>query len=213
MKKPSMSNRSVNRAPKPSRSREKRAALADGLRQPSGGSAKPRNKSKPLPLYREPALGASERSEPTCTACGLCCSYVAIEVDAPSTVKRATQLLWYVYHRGVSLYVNEDEWMVQFDSTCQYLQPDYRCGIYDTRPHICREFNEQDCEINTGDDGHTFYAAGEFLEYLQRTRPRVHSLIQKSFSPPVEMARTRVEPFEKRSAAVRSRRAALGIIT
>jgi Fe-S-cluster containining protein len=164
-----------------------------------------------LPMYREARGKSSARSEPSCTACGLCCSYVAVEVDTPATVKQATQLLWYVYHEGVSLYVNEDEWMVQFDTTCIHLQPDYRCGVYETRPHICREFSEQDCEINTGDDGKTFYTATEFLAHLKDTRPRIYNFVSKRFAPPTEPARTRLAPFEHRFQAVLSRRKALGI--
>ncbi|HET8940095.1 MAG TPA: YkgJ family cysteine cluster protein [Polyangiales bacterium] len=163
-----------------------------------------------LPLYTETKTAAKPK-EPSCTSCGLCCSYVAIEVDTPKTVKQATQLLWYVYHEGVSLYVNDDDWMVQFDTTCIHLQPDYRCGVYETRPHICREFSEQDCEINTGDDGRTFYTASEFLEHLAQTRPRVHAVVKKSFSPPAEGPRTRLTPFEHRFRAVMSRRSALGV--
>jgi uncharacterized protein len=170
-----------------------------------------------LPLYSE-ALGGhgkpDQHAKPkaaTCTSCGLCCSYVAIEIDTPKTVKQATMMLWYVYHEGISLYVNDDDWMVQFDTTCIHLQPDYRCGVYETRPHICREFSEQDCEVNTGDDGRTFYTAGEFLEYLAQTRPRVHAVVKKSFSPPDEAPRTRLTPFEHRFQAAMSRRSALGI--
>ena len=164
-----------------------------------------------LPVYRESKKGSTRPKAASCTACGLCCSYVAVEVDTPTTVKQATQLLWYVYHEGVSLYVNDDEWMVQFDTTCIHLQPDYRCGVYDTRPHICREFSEQDCEVNTGDDGKTFYTATEFLAHLEQTRPRIHKFVHKSFAPPVEPARTRLAPFEHRFQAVLSRRKALGI--
>jgi Fe-S-cluster containining protein len=179
-------------------------------REPAHKHARVAEDKHHLPVYRE-GKQRSAQSAPSCTACGLCCSYVAVEVDAPATVKQATQLLWYVYHEGVSLYVNEDEWMVQFDTTCIHLQPDYRCGVYDTRPHICREFSEQDCEINTGDDGKTFYTATEFLAYLAETRPRVHKIVQKSFAPPQEPARTRLAPFEHRFQAVLSRRKALGI--
>lgn len=137
---------------------------------------------------------------------------MAIEVDTPKTVKQATMMLWYVYHEGVSLYVNDDDWMVQFDTTCIHLQPDYRCGVYETRPHICREFSEHDCEVNTGDDGKTFYTAGEFLEHLAQTRPRIYAVVKKSFAPPTEGPRTRLAPFEHRFQAVMSRRAALGIV-
>jgi len=209
--KPTASNGPVRRAPKPGRRR------ARDVRDVSSGTPLPaRHKRKSatrLPLYSEAEVGGAAAAAPaaSCTACGLCCSYVAIEVDAPSTVKRATQLLWYLYHGGVSLYVNEDEWMVQFEANCRYLQPDYRCGIYATRPHICREFSEQECEVNTGDDGQTFYTAAEFLLHLKQHRPRVHSLVQKGFAPPDEPVRTVQTPFERRMGAVRARRAALGV--
>jgi Fe-S-cluster containining protein len=131
-----------------------------------------------------PAPRASSKFD--CSHCGLCCTYLAIEIDGPTTVKRATELLWYLYHEDVSIYVNEDDWMVQFETRCRYLTVDRKCGIYATRPHICREFSEQECEVNTGDDGHTFYNATQFMEHLKQTRPRVWTLVNRSFAPPPE---------------------------
>jgi Fe-S-cluster containining protein len=200
----------------PLKQREKPTAPREQREKPTAllKSRDKTTRTKRLPLYREAHeqdADAAPRAAASCTACGLCCSYVAIEVDQPTTAKRATQLLWYIYHGGVSLYVNEDEWMVQFETTCQYLQPDHRCGIYDTRPHICREFSAQDCEVNTGDDGLTFYTAAQFLAHLKQTRPRVHALIEKSFAPPPAGERTERSPFEQRFSAVLARRAALGI--
>jgi len=184
------------------------ARPASGTASKSHRKAGAVQRGSSLPMYREPKRS---RSKASCTACGLCCSYVAIEIDSPASVKQATQLLWYVYHEGVSLYDNDDEWMVQFDTTCIHLQPDYRCGIYETRPHICREFSEQDCEVNTGDDGRTFYNATEFLDHLRTTRPRIYARVMKGFAPPVEPQRTRLAPFEHRFQAVVSRRKALGV--
>src|SRR4051812_40634852 len=137
-----------------------------------GVSGKPARSAKmQLPILNA-NLKPSERFG--CEQCGLCCTYVAIEVDGPTSVKRATELLWYLYHQGVSLYVNDDSWMVQFETTCRYLTADRRCGVYATRPHICREFSEKECEVNTGDDGQTFYDATSFVEYLKGARPRVY---------------------------------------
>jgi Fe-S-cluster containining protein len=198
----------------PSRRRDKPPARTEAL-APRAKPGRDSTRGNRLPLYtesRQPSdVAAAPRSAANCTACGLCCTYVAIEVDQPTTVKRATQLLWYIYHGGVSLYVNEDEWMVQFETTCQYLQPDYRCGIYHTRPHICREFSEQDCEVNTGDDGLTFYTATQFMAHLQQTRPRVHAMVAKGFAPPADPAHRELSPFEQRFNAVRARRAVLGV--
>lgn len=188
-----------------SRSKTPNGARARDDKAPSKGKLH-------LPVFGEASAPKPRgKSEPSCTACGLCCSYVAVEIDAPATVKQATQLLWYVYHEGVSLYVNDDEWMVQFETTCIHLQPDYRCGVYHTRPHICREFSEQDCEVNTGDDGKTFYTATEFMAHLKETRPRIYSFVAKNFAPPVEPTRTRLAPFEHRFQAVLSRRKSLGL--
>lgn len=161
-----------------------------------------------LPVVSAPAV--QHKPKFGCAECGLCCTYLAIEIDGPTTVKRATELLWYLYHEDVSLYVNDDEWMVQFETRCRYLTEDRRCGIYATRPHICREFSEQECEINTGDDGHTFYTAAAFMKYLKETRPRVHRLVNKGFAPPEEPKRG-LHPFERRQRDVYVRRAAAGL--
>jgi len=181
------------------------------LRSRRAGNAGNGKSATALKAQAEAAPTGRAKPKATCTACGLCCSYVAIEIDAPTTIKRATQLLWYVYHEGVSLYANGDDWMVQFDSTCIHLQPDYRCGIYATRPHICREFSEKGCEVNSGDDGLTFYTAQEFLTHLKRFRPRIHATVLKGFAPPDAPPRTQPTPFEQRFQAVVSRRQALGI--
>jgi Fe-S-cluster containining protein len=141
-----------------------------------------------------------------CAQCGLCCTYLAIEIDGPTTVKRATELLWYLYHEHVSIYLNDDSWMVQFETTCRYLTADRRCGVYATRPHICREFSEQDCEVNTGDDGQTFYTVTAFMEYLKQAKPRVYALVMKGYAPPEEAKRS-LHPFERRLRDVYVRRA------
>lgn len=175
-----------------------------------GGRKKAAKKAAPvraklqLPVLNAGNLHASPKFG--CAECGLCCTYVAIEVDGPSTAKRATELLWYLYHQEVSLYVNDDDWMVQFETTCRFLTADRRCGVYATRPHICREFSDQDCEINTGDDGHTFYTPAAFMDYLKQTRPRVHAHVMKGYAPPEERNRG-LHPFERRQQDVYVRRA------
>jgi Fe-S-cluster containining protein len=169
-----------------------------------------RSKSQPAKLQL-PILNANLNLKPSerfgCAQCGLCCTYVAIEVDGPTTVKRATELLWYLYHQGVSLYLNDDDWMVQFETTCRYLTADRRCGVYATRPHICREFSEKECEVNTGDDGQTFYDATSFVAYLKQARPRVYALVMKDYAPPVDEKRE-AHPFQARLSDVYARRTA-----
>jgi Fe-S-cluster containining protein len=128
------------------------------------------------------------RSVP-CTSCGLCCTYVTLDVDAPTTVRQATTLLWYLYHPGISLYVDEGAWMVQLDSRCTFLGPDRRCTIYEQRPPICREFEADSCEVNADELGTAFYEPEPYLAYLAANHKRIHALLRKRFVPPVEALR------------------------
>lgn len=135
--------------------------------------------SRPIPL---PVL-APPRPLVECTACAKCCTYVGIEVDGPDRLKDATQLLWYLYHPGVSLYHDgQGEWTVIFETRCRHLQPDLRCGIYERRPHICREFDNRSCDVNSP-GGQDFKAPEELLAWLARERPRLYRLLAKRFLP------------------------------
>jgi Fe-S-cluster containining protein len=116
----------------------------------------------------------------------MCCSYVTVEIDGPDDLDSATQILWHLYHEGVSIYVDDDEWLVQFETRCQHLRDDFKCGIYEQRPPICRNFDERSCEINAAEVGVTFYTAAEYLSYLALHHKRVHGLIAKRYLPKAE---------------------------
>ncbi|HKU40059.1 MAG TPA: YkgJ family cysteine cluster protein [Polyangiales bacterium] len=188
------------------RTKAKPSSKHPSRRTAPGSTHKP-NKPNQAKLHLPLVRSAPQTTQFGCAECGLCCTYLAIEIDGPTSVKRATELLWYLYHEHVSLYVNDDDWMVQFETTCRFLTPERRCGIYATRPHICREFSEQECEVNTGDgDGLTFYTPAAFMAHLKQTRPRVHALVMKGFAPPEEPKRG-LHPFERRLRDVHVRRA------
>jgi Fe-S-cluster containining protein len=38
-------------------------------------------------------------------------------------------------------------------TVCQHLQSDNRCGIYATRPQVCRDYSTENCEF---EDEHTY---------------------------------------------------------
>jgi uncharacterized protein len=161
---------------------------------------------------RLPVIGAASAQIP-CLSCSLCCHYVAVEIDGPETVRGATEMLWYLYHPGVSVYVDEGEWMVQFETRCQHLLPDKRCGIYETRPPICRQYDEVGCEVNADEVGLSLYTTREFLAYLAQHHKRIHTIIKKRYMPSeasldgrVNM-RSKLEPFRPRYEAMRARRA------
>ncbi len=182
-------------------------------KRPSNGRTK-RSLSKPKtarerakPSARKLPVLANGRTQVPCLQCALCCSYVAVEIDPPSTLRGANEILWYLYHQGVSVYADGESWMVQMDTRCRHLQADNRCGIYEHRPLICREFDETGCEVNAEEVGTTFYDVDAFMTYLQRHHKRIFGLVRKRYLPPPTVAAAAKTP--SRRSAFRPRLEAL----
>jgi len=120
-----------------------------------------------------------------CRVCAQCCTYVAVEIDQPSTLRNASTILWFLYHDKVSVVMErKDRWAVQFDTRCKHLGDDLLCAIYPWRPQVCREYDNRDCEVNGRGNGRTFRAPAEFLDYLRRERPRIYRLLERRFLAP-----------------------------
>ncbi len=120
-----------------------------------------------------------------CLECGKCCTYVAVGINAPTTPRTATDILWYLYHQGVSVYRDHDgEWAVMFDARCRHLQDDLLCAVYADRPHICRAFDNTGCEVNAPGGMTVYRQPAEFLEYLKEKRPKVYEGVAKKYLPP-----------------------------
>jgi Fe-S-cluster containining protein len=197
-------------APNSNSRRAGRTALPRGA---AGGDGKlARTPAKKSPAKRRLPVLKPQRTAVPCLTCGLCCTYIAVGIDGPNNAKAATEILWHLYHHGVSIYRDGDnEWMVQFESRCRHLRDDNKCAIYDKRPHICREYSEVSCEVNAEDTGLTFYAPDEFLESLALKHKRIYRAIQQSHVPAAELlgragkSARRHEPFEARFARLRAR--------
>jgi uncharacterized protein len=152
----------------------------------------------PIPL---PVLQAKQPLVP-CTQCARCCRYVGVGINAPTTPRLATDVLWYLYHEQVSIYRDEQgEWSVMFETRCRKLRDDLLCGVYEARPHICRSFDNTTCDVNApGARALTFNEPAEFLEWLRAKRPRVYAKLEGRFTP------ERFQPATKPNTA-RARRA------
>jgi Fe-S-cluster containining protein len=180
----------------------------------SARSSSPPKRSQPAQrkqAARSLPVLASERTQLPCLSCALCCSYIAIAIDEPSTLRAAGEILWYLYHDDVSVYVEDGDFMVQFETRCGHLQDDNRCGIYEHRPPLCREFEAVSCEVNAEEVGTTFYSADDFLAYLAVHHKRIHALLCKRYLPPrtaADVARdagARLPVSALRLAALRAR--------
>ena len=65
---------------------------------------------------------------------------------APSKRKDYEYIRWYLLHGRVSIFTEDDDWYLMVHNDCEHLLPDNRCGGYDTRPRICRDYSTKNCE-------------------------------------------------------------------
>ncbi len=88
--------------------------------------------------------------ENKCSFChnSKCCTYVTQQIDTPRTKSEFDFLLWQLSHQNVQAYKDEDGWFLMFNTPCQHLLPDGGCGIYETRPQICRDYDNDYCEYD-----------------------------------------------------------------
>jgi Fe-S-cluster containining protein len=127
--------------------------------------------------------GMEKQSDHPCFECVQCCTYVAIEIDTPTTMKEYDYIVWYLYHENVSVFVDwEGSWFIKFDARCQPLNSQGLCDSYSTRPIICREFDWRDCENRLKDepaDKWLFETSDQFLRWFQKKRPKTFRRYQK----------------------------------
>ena len=86
-----------------------------------------------------------------CEHCtGHCCKYVGLPLETPETARDFDDMRWYLMHEGVTIFVEDGEWYVQFASRCRNLLPDTLCAVYETRPAICRGYKAGECDYIGG---------------------------------------------------------------
>ncbi|MCH7527496.1 MAG: YkgJ family cysteine cluster protein [Planctomycetes bacterium] len=100
-----------------------------------------------------------------CTA--ECCRYIALPIDKPTTKRDFDDIRWYLMHEGIIIFVEDGDWYVQFRTRCKHLQADFRCGIYEKRPAICREYKADGCDYVGGDYGykHVFTESEQIVAF------------------------------------------------
>ena len=103
-----------------------------------------------------------------CEHCsGLCCRYIALPIDEPDCKDEFDDVRWYLLHGGVSVFVEDGDWYLNIETECRHLQPDNRCGIYETRPQVCRDYSTETCEYHAGEYGYDrhFLTPEDLAEY------------------------------------------------
>jgi Fe-S-cluster containining protein len=105
-----------------------------------------------------------------CSACkGNCCRYVITEIDKPESLEDFEEIKWFVAHKNVNVFVDEDgTWNLEFLTPCEFLGEDNLCKIYEKRPEICREFSVDECpHHNEYAEKHTFNCLKDVEDYIE----------------------------------------------
>jgi len=132
---------------------------------------------------RREDLGPDENLCEHCTA--KCCRYFALPIETPTEFADFEFIRWYLLHDRASVFVDDDVWYLLVHTTCKHLQDDYRCGIYETRPQICRDYTTDACEYD--DDwcyDKYFETPEQIWEYAEATTPRRPGQSMRSNQPP-----------------------------
>jgi len=105
-----------------------------------------------------------------CTA--KCCKYFALPIETPTTRQDFDYIRWYLLHGDATVFIEDADWYLLVHTRCKHLQSDNRCGIYETRPQICRDYTIEDCEYE--DDyvyDHYFETSEQVEEYVEAVLP------------------------------------------
>jgi len=105
-----------------------------------------------------------------CTA--KCCRYFALPIENPDTYSELEYLRWFLLHERASVFKEDDDWYLLVHTQCKHLQDNNMCGIYDTRPEICREYTTKNCEY---DDDWTYEF---YLETAEQVGDYTEAVIQ-----------------------------------
>jgi uncharacterized protein len=105
-----------------------------------------------------------------CDKCSaLCCRYFVLEIDKPETRAQFDDVRWYLVHEGTFVFIEKKKWYLGIYARCKHLQPDNRCGIYEKRPKICRDYSTESCDYHGGDYGwEKLFSSAEQLERYAR---------------------------------------------
>jgi uncharacterized protein len=104
----------------------------------------------PNPVCRcKPSRKELAPGEVLCNHCGAkCCRYFALPIDKPKVWQDFDYIRWYLLHERSAIFTDDGCWYLLVQNRCNHLGEDNLCGIYETRPQICRDYTTKDCEYD-----------------------------------------------------------------
>lgn len=119
---------------------------------------------------KDPAKVPSEVNKALCENCTICCEHVAIEIDKPESIEDFQNIIWYVIHENISVFIDhDDDWIIEFKTPCKALTQDGLCSIHSNRPKICVDYTQDTCERNDGDPPfkRVFRSRQDVIDYVR----------------------------------------------
>ena len=126
-----------------------------------------------MPAVKNIPIGVEITSENKCGFCtnSQCCTYITEELETPRSMDEFDHMLWQLSHKNIQAYKDEDGSYLLINNPCNHLLSDGRCGIYDDRPKICREYTNDFCEFDEdSEDGFELFFDGydSLHKYVRR---------------------------------------------
>ena len=129
-----------------------------------------RNKIKHLDLTETEKITVDKK----CSMCkkSLCCNSINQKVDTPKTIYDFDHLLWQVSHENINIFKDSDGWFLHIHSRCQHLLTGGVCGIYEQRPMVCREYDNDFCEFDESIEKASEYFFSTYKQFEKFCRKR-----------------------------------------
>ena len=144
--------------------------LAHGV-PPVGLQKPPRNSVPP------------ERLCEYCTA--KCCQYFALPIETPTEREDFDYIRWFLLHDRATVFVDGETWYLLVHTACEHLRPDNRCGIYEQRPQICRDYSTTECEYEDNLVYDQYFELAEQVEEYVEARFGPKNGNRRSPKPPL----------------------------
>ena len=101
-----------------------------------------------------------------------CCRYFALPLDTPKRRRDYDTIRWMLLHEGTAVFLENGDWYLLVYARCRHLQDNHLCGIYETRPQICRKYSTTDCEYeDEWTYEHYFETPEQLEEYMEAVLP------------------------------------------
>lgn len=94
----------------------------------------------------------------SCSQCpdASCCLDLTIEIDNPISLEDWDEIRWMTAHKNVSVVLGSDgNFAVVFNTPCEKLLSNGKCGIYSSRPETCARYPVESCQQNGDGDLYT----------------------------------------------------------